>query len=146
MRVGQFFEAGDIRFEDFVDGVFGGELPSLDAISRLSAECRVGDDRGVGHQDVGILGTEPGPGLGLGLIGLDPGGLQRSVEPIKLEGRVERGAGKGGELETFLVEDDDGADRNAGTDRDPLQDFHRGVGREGAGARLDILPQGLDRF
>ena len=96
VRVGQALEPGGVAVEDLADGVLGGDPVALDPGPGVAAQGRVGDHPGVGGEDVGVLGAEPLPGLGLGGLGLDAGEFQAAVEPSGARRRRPRPRWRGG--------------------------------------------------
>ena len=86
VRIGQPFQATRVHLEHLDDGVLGGDPLALDPGMGIGAQRRVGDHPGMSREDIGILGSEPLPGIRPRLLGLAPGRVQAAIEPGQLGG------------------------------------------------------------
>ena len=101
----------------------------LDPRPGIGPQGRVGDHPAVGGQDVGILGTEPVTGLGLGLLGLAMAASRPASSRASSAATASGGDLAGRQPHAARVEHQHRPDRDAGADGDPAQDLHRGRGR-----------------
>ena len=85
--IAQPLQAGRVRLEHLDDGMLGGDLLMLDPGAGVRAEGDIADHAGVGRQDVGVLGAQPGSSFPLGLRGFSAGNLQPVIEPLQFAPR-----------------------------------------------------------